>query len=125
MKSPPIPNTLGEFKQFIMRGNNNVYQQIFKQGVVEQQVSIYENKILVVAKHRRVPILKIIEESRTQLSEIIDRLLINKTKEILKDVLTTKCGLGVDLILKDYHPTKEISGTFIILDQDVKNYMTG
>ncbi len=124
VKSHTIPKTKFELKQCVMRENNQIYKDIFDRGVEEQQVSIYENKILLVAKHRRGPILKIIEESGSYLTSIVNQLLINKAKERLIDVLRNRYGLGVDLILKDYNPISEISGTFVILDKDVNHYVT-
>ncbi len=120
-----LPQTLGEFKQALMKEYNQVNQLIFKVGVIEQQVSVVENKILIIAKHKRIPVLEIIESSSDNLSVIIDRLLIEKYKNLLEMYLVERFGFRIQVILKDYHPEKEISGTIIILDQKVEEYLTG
>lgn len=117
-----LPNTLGEFKQEIMKECNRVYQMIFKVGVTGQQVTVIDDKIVIIAKHKRIPILEIIDASNESFAEVIDRILIEKYKEMLGKNLAERFGLKINLILKDYDPSKEISGTLIILEQKIENY---
>ncbi|WP_445487849.1 DUF2294 domain-containing protein [Niallia sp. 03133] len=120
-----LPRTLGELKQAIMKENNQVNQGIFKVGLIEQQVNIVDNKIIIIAKHKRIPVLEIIESSSDNLAEIIDRLLIEKYKSLLQKNLTERLHFTIELILKDYDSIKEISGTVIILDQKIEDYLAG
>ncbi len=120
-----LPRTLGELKQSIMRENNLVNQLIFKVGLTEQQISLMDNKIIIIAKHKRIPVLEIIESSSDSLAEIIDRLLIDKYKELLLRNLEEKLHFNVQLILKDYDSMKEISGTIIVLDKKIESYLAG
>ena len=120
-----LPRTLGELKQSIMRENNLVNQLIFKVGLTEQQISLIDNKIIIIAKHKRIPVLDIIESSSDSLAEIIDRLLIDKYKELLLRNLEEKLHFNVQLILKDYDSMKEISGTIIMLDKKMESYLAG
>ncbi|RYL90329.1 DUF2294 family protein [Sporolactobacillus sp. THM7-4] len=116
-----LPGTLGEFKQEIMKEYNSVNQMIFKVGVTEQKVSVFEDKIIIIAKHKRIPVLEIIDEANDILSEIIDRMLIEKSKEVLALNLMQRFGIRIKLILKDYDPLTEISGTLIILDEKLNS----
>lgn len=74
-----------------MKENNLVNQLIFKVGLTEQQISLIDNKIIIIAKHKRIPVLEIIESSSDNLAEIIDRLLIDKYKEMLLRNLEENC----------------------------------
>ncbi|MFT8320949.1 MAG: Na-translocating system protein MpsC family protein [Bacillus sp. (in: firmicutes)] len=120
-----LPRTLGELKQAIMKENNQVNQAIFKVGLIEQQISIVDSKIIILAKHKRIPVLEIIESSSDNLAEIIDRLLIEKYKSLLQKNLTERLHFTIELILKDYDSIKEISGTIIILNKKIEEYLAG
>lgn len=120
-----LPRTLGELKQSIMKENNLVNQLIFKVGLTEQHISLIDNKIIIIAKHKRIPVLEIIESSSDNLAEIIDRLLIDKYKEMLLRNLEEKLHFKVQLILKDYDSMREISGTIIMLDKKIESYLAG
>lgn len=120
-----LPRTLGEFKQAIMKEYNDVNQLIFKNGVIEQQVTVVENKIVIMAKHRRIPALKIIEDSSSELTKAIDRLLIDQYKIFLQERLEDRFQFKVNYILKDYCPKNEVSGTVILLEQQIDEYLAG
>jgi hypothetical protein len=117
-----LPTSLGEFKQGIMKEYNLVNQMVFKVGVTEQKVSVFEDKIIIVAKHKRIPVLEIIDEANNNLAEIVDRLLIEKSKELLASAITKEFGIHVALILKDYDPKKEVSGTLIVTNKKFNDY---
>lgn len=117
-----LPTSLGEFKQAIMKEYNLVNQMVFKVGVTEQKVSVFEDKIIIVAKHKRIPVLEIIDEANNNLAEIVDRLLIDKSKELLASAITKEFGIHVALILKDYDPKKEVSGTLIVTNKKFNDY---
>lgn len=108
-----------------MKENNQVNQCIFKVGLIEQQISLVDNKIIIIAKHKRIPVLEIIESSSDNLAEIIDRLLIEKYKSLLMKNLTERLHFNVQLILKDYDSIKEVSGTIIMLDKKIEDYLAG
>nr|WP_100486884.1 Na-translocating system protein MpsC family protein [Sporolactobacillus pectinivorans] len=114
-----LPVSLGEFKQELMKEYNLVNQMIFKVGVTEQKVSVFEDKVVIIAKHKRIPVLEIIDEADKNFSEVIDRLLIKRYKEVLAKNITRRFGIGVKLVLKDYDPRKEVSGTLIVLDENL------
>lgn len=88
-----LPPTLGDLKQAIMREYNQVNQMIFKVGVIEQKVNIFDNNILILAKHRRISVLKIIDESDGALSNTVDRILIEKSKALLQKILESDSDL--------------------------------
>lgn len=120
-----LPPTLGDLKQAIMREYNQVNQMIFKVGVIEQKVNIFDNNILILAKHRRISVLKIIDESDGALSNTVDRILIEKSKALLQKNFGERFGFEIQLIIKDYIASKEMSVTLILLDKNVEEYLTG
>ena len=79
-----------------MKQNNQVHQDIFKIGVLEQQVSLYENKIIIVAKSKRIPVLEIISESSKDVSQVIDRLVNVKYKQLLEQYFVEQFGFDID-----------------------------
>ncbi|MFT8872195.1 MAG: Na-translocating system protein MpsC family protein [Sporolactobacillus sp.] len=102
-----------------MKHYNLVNQMVFKVGVTEQKVSVFEDKIIIVAKHKRIPVLEILDEADKNLSGTVDRLLIERSKQLLAERIEQSFGIGVKLILKDYDPLKEVSGTLIFLDREL------
>lgn len=114
-----LQESLGLFKQEIMKHYNLVNQMVFKVGVTEQKVSVFEDKIIIVAKHKRIPVLEILDEADKNLSGTVDRLLIERSKQLLAERIEQSFGIGVKLILKDYDPLKEVSGTLIFLDREL------
>lgn len=119
------PRTLGDLKQAIMKEYNKVNQEIFNVGVTEQQISMVDNKIFLMAKHKRIPVLKIIDESNQSLSDAVDQILIEKFKMLFESSLRERFGFEVYFIFKDYDPLKEMGGTVIVLDKSIETYMTG
>lgn len=117
-----LPASLGEFKQQVMKVYNEVNQKVFKVGVTEQKVSVFEDKIIIVAKHKRIPALEIIDETNNNLAEIVDRLLIERSKELLAAAITEYFGIKVSLVFKDYDPKQEMSGTLIVTNQKFNEF---
>jgi hypothetical protein len=120
-----LPCSLGEFKQAVMKEYNHVNQLIFKNGVIEQKVTAIENKIIIMAKIKRTPALKIIEDSSSELIKAIDRLLFDQYKTLLKEQMEERFQFKICYILQDYSPNHEVSGTVIILEQQINDYLAG
>lgn len=72
---------MGEFKQEILRINNKVNMEVFKQGVLTQRVDVMHNRAVIVARNRRVSLLSLPYEMDKASTEVMDRTLINIFKQ--------------------------------------------
>ena len=61
---------MGEFKQEILRINNKVNMEVFKQGLLTQRVDVMHNRAVIVAKNRRVSLLSLPYEMDRASTEI-------------------------------------------------------
>ena len=68
---------MGEFKQEILRINNKVNMEVFKQGVLTQRVDVMHNRAVIVARNRRVSLLSLPYEMDKASTEVMDRTLMN------------------------------------------------
>lgn len=55
--------TAGELKQDILRVYNAINKKIFNVGVKQQKVDFVGNKIIIVSRNSRVPVLKLLDEN--------------------------------------------------------------
>ena len=67
---------MGEFKQEILRINNKVNMEVFKQGVLTQRVDVMHNRAVIVARNRRVSLLSLPYEMDKASTEVMDRTQI-------------------------------------------------
>nr|WP_281169056.1 Na-translocating system protein MpsC family protein [Gracilibacillus lacisalsi] len=112
-------------KQNLMKQNNQVHQDIFKIGLIEQHVTLIENKIIIVSKNKRIPVLNIIYETSKDVSHMIERLVNINYKEQLEKKLVEHFDFDIEIVLRDYDPTKNMNVTIIILSNNITNYVTG
>nr|WP_275983905.1 Na-translocating system protein MpsC family protein [Paenibacillus hamazuiensis] len=107
-------------KQEIIKIYNSINQEIFGIGIKSQKIDIAGDKVFIFATHKRIPALKILDESHRSITASVDSLLMEANKKMLKEQLEKTLGLKVRLVLKDYDPVTEYSGTVIVLDQPVE-----
>jgi uncharacterized protein YbcI len=105
---------LGVLKQEIIKIYNSINQEIFGTGIKSQKIEISGEKVFIFATHKRIPALKILDEANRSLTASVDMLLMEANKKMLKEQLEQALGLEVKLVLKDYDPKTEYSGTVII-----------
>ncbi|KAB7705606.1 DUF2294 family protein [Bacillus aerolatus] len=115
--------TAGPFKQELIKDYNNINLRMFDIGVKRQRIDIVGDKVLILAYHKRIPTLKYLDEVNRSVTRMTDIAILDTYKEHLKNIFEEKYGMKVLSILKDYDPFTELSGTIIILDQDVSAYM--
>ncbi|MCT2537115.1 hypothetical protein NC661_05910 [Aquibacillus koreensis] len=108
-----------------MKQNNQVHQDIFKAGVLEQQVSFMENKIIILARNKRIPVLEIISEASTDTSQLIDRIVNLKYKKLLEVRLVERFNFDIEIVLRDYDPTKGMNVAIIVLKRNIEEYLAG
>lgn len=110
---------MGEFKQEILRINNKVNMEVFKQGVLTQRVDVMHNRAVIVARNRRVSLLSLPYEMDKASTEVMDRTLINIFKQRFIQLMQEELGLTVIAHLKDYDPALEISASVTFFDRQV------
>ncbi|WP_237167761.1 Na-translocating system protein MpsC family protein [Paenibacillus yonginensis] len=113
----------GDFKQEILRIYNAINKKMFNAGVKQQKVDFVGNKIIILSKNARVPVLKLLDESYPQTTRQLDLLLFQLIKQEIKEELRKQFQLNTVTVLKDYDTETELSGTIIILERDVEDYL--
>ncbi len=119
-----MKQTVGSFKQELIKDYNEINLRLFDIGVKSQKVEIVGDKILIFANHKRIPSLKYLDEINRFVTRITDIALIDSYKDHLGKILKEKYGMNVLSILRDYDPEIEIAGTIIILDRDASAYIS-
>jgi uncharacterized protein YbcI len=111
---------LGVLKQEIIKIYNSINQEIFGIGIKTQKIEISGDKVFIFATHKRIPALKILDEANRSLTASVDCLLMEANKKMLKEQLESALGLKVRLVLKDYDPVTEYSGTVILFEEVIE-----
>jgi len=114
---------MGEFKQEILRINNKVNMEVFKQGLLTQRVDILHNRAVIVAKNRRVSLLSLPYEMDKASTEIMDRTLINIFKQHFIRLMKEELGVTVVAHLKDYDPDIEVSVSVTFFEKPVEELL--
>lgn len=115
--------TAGEFKQELLRVYNAINKKIFNVGVKQQKVDFVGNKIMIVSRNRRVPVLKLLDENYPLSTRQLDHLLFQVFKQEIRESLEAQFQLKIIAILKDYDAETEYSGTIVFLEKDVESYL--
>ncbi|WP_237690733.1 Na-translocating system protein MpsC family protein [Paenibacillus caui] len=115
--------TAGEFKQDLLRIYNTINQKLFNVGVKQQKVDFVGNKIVIISKNSRVPVLKLLDANYPLSTRQLDHLLFQLFKQEIKQALEEQFQLNIVTILKDYDTETELSGTIIFLERDVECYL--
>ncbi|QRG66250.1 Na-translocating system protein MpsC family protein [Brevibacillus choshinensis] len=119
----PLVLSAGQFKQELTKVYNEVNLQLFQIGVKRLRVDFVGDRILFMTYHRRVPAIRSVDEKNRELTRMMDILLIDEFKVLLKERLEVKYEIKVVSILKDYDPETELSATVVVLDQNVETYL--
>ncbi|WP_438431513.1 Na-translocating system protein MpsC family protein [Gorillibacterium sp. sgz500922] len=114
----------GAAKQEILRIYNAINQKIFSAGVKQQRVDFLDNKILIMSRNSRVPILKLLDGDHPNDTRRIDQLLSQVFKREIRQALEQRFQLNIVAILKDYDAETEFSGTVVVLERDIGTYLT-
>lgn len=115
---------MGEFKQEILRINNEVNMTVFSQGLLAQRAEVFGDKVLIVAKNRRVRALHLVDELDRKATEAMDRALIYQHKRLFIEEVQRQLGLTVLSHLKDYDPKLEISISVSIFEKPVEELIS-
>ncbi|WP_098742666.1 DUF2294 domain-containing protein [Paenibacillus sp. EZ-K15] len=115
--------TAGELKQDILRVYNAINKKIFNVGVKQQKVDFVGNKIIIVSRNSRVPVLKLLDENYPLSTRQLDHLLFQVFKQEVKASLEQQFQFKIISILKDYDAETEFSGTIVFLEKEVEAYL--
>ena len=110
---------MGEFKQEILRINNKVNMEVFRQGLLTQRADVCGDKVLIVAKNRRVAMLSLLDGMDKSTIEIMDRLLIAKFKKRFIEEMELELGVKVVAHMKDYDPDLELSASITFFEKPI------
>lgn len=109
---------VGQVKQRTLRVYNSVNQQVSGVGVREVRADFLGPRILITARHHRIPALKVLDEDRRDLTRSVDIAVIDAFKALLVRELSEELGVPVVSVLKDYDPATEIAFTLIVFERD-------
>jgi len=115
--------TAGELKQDLLRVYNAINKKIFNVGVKQQKVDFVGNKIIIVSRNSRVPVLKLLDENYPLSTRQLDHLLFQVFKQEIKASLEEKFPFKIISILKDYDAETEYSGTIVFLEKEIETYL--
>lgn len=115
--------TLGELKQALTRDYNLINSRLFSTGVVTLKIDIVDEKIFMLAVHKRVVPLQIVSEQSALVADIADYYLVRLFKSQLKEILTKNYQFEVSSIFKDYDRDDELSSTVVLLKNEVQAYL--
>ena len=109
---------MGEFKQEVLRINNKVNMEVFKQGLLSQRIDVFRNEVVITAKNRRVNVLAFGALDK-QTTDMMDRALIVRHKKVFAEMMRDELGVTVLSHLKDYDPDLEISASVTIFEKNI------
>lgn len=111
----------GQFKQALMKEYNDINKSIFAMGVREFSVECIGNKIILMSKSGRPPVLGELDKNYPLDSLHVNELLITIFKRKIKERFQEKFHLNIVAIFKDYDIESEYSITVIVLSSNVEN----
>ena len=109
---------MGEFKQEVLRINNKVNMELFKQGLLSQRINVFRNEVVITAKNRRLNALAVAALDK-QTTATMDRALISCYKRVFIDTIERELGVKVLAHLKAYDPDLEISASVTIFEKNI------
>ncbi len=115
--SPKIE--LRTLKRDIAQVYNRVNQEFYATGVRSQRVDVYDDRIIIFAKHKRVTAFKALSKNFGELTTYADAALIVEFKLKLKQLVEDATGLKVKSVLKDYDPKSEDATCVVIFDEEI------
>lgn len=96
---------------------NEVNQEIFSVGVHDQKVDIVDNKVIILARTKRLPALNALGGEHSELVLALDSALSSSYKKRLKEKLEFLFDINVTSLFRDYDPHTEKSCAVIYFDK--------
>jgi hypothetical protein len=114
---------LGDFKQEIIKINNQVNEEMYGRGLDWQKIDILGDKIIILALNRRISVLKHLDDKDTFTARLMDLALLNEFKIRFKRTFEEATGLKIRTVLKDYDPVNQLAATMIITVEPVEEFL--
>ena len=105
----------GTFKQEVMRINNVINQELFGVGLLWQKVELSDDRVLIIAKNRRVRALTAIDGRDSLTTRLIDIALLEEYKRRFLEAIKRRFPLPFRALLKDYDPVEELAFSLLLL----------
>lgn len=115
--------SLGNLKQALTKDYNRVNTKIFATGVVSLKIDILQDKILMMATHKRIAALRYLNEASSSISDLADYYLLESFKRELKQLLLDEYGFNIVSVFKDYDTQSELALTVILLSDPIEKYI--
>lgn len=115
--------TLGDFKQEIIKINNQINEEMYGRGLDWQKIDIVGDKIIILALNRRISVLKHIDEKDAFTARLMDLALLNEFKVRFISCFEEKFHLKVRSVLKDYDPVNQLAATIIITVEPIEEFL--
>jgi len=109
-----------QLKQEIIKIYNTVNQELFGIGIKSQRIEIMGDKVFIYAVHKRIPALKILDETQRLLTRTVDSSIIEANKQLLASKIEETLALPVHVIFKDYDPRTEMALTVIVFKEPIE-----
>ena len=112
-------SSLGHLKQEIIRAYNAINQEMYVGGVRQQRAEILGDKILILAEHKRIPVLSVLDTLAPDVAQLADIALVRENKRKLAEVLESIVGIQVLTVLKDYDPATTLAATLVVFEHPI------
>jgi hypothetical protein len=111
---------IGEFKQKLLKINNQVNQDLYGMGLMWQKIDIIEDRIIIVAGNKRIPALAKIDDKSAFTTRLMDLALLNEFKIRLREEFENNFPYKIKSVMKDYDPKAQLAATIIILENPLE-----
>jgi uncharacterized protein YbcI len=98
---------------------NEINKEIFSRGVHDQKIDIVDNKVIILARTKRLPALNGLEGEHSELVLALDSALSSRYKKRLKEKLEFLFDINVTFLFRDYDPHTEQSCAVIYFDKRI------
>ncbi|HWO96566.1 MAG TPA: Na-translocating system protein MpsC family protein [Bacillus sp. (in: firmicutes)] len=95
---------------------NEVSKEIFSTGVHDQKIHIVEDKILILARTKRIPALDALSDEHSELVLSLDSALSARYKKLLKEKLQLALDMKITSVFRDYDPAQGTACTVICFE---------
>lgn len=116
-------DSIGSLKQSLTKDYNRINAKIFSTGVISLKIDIFQDKIFMLATHKRLAALSYLSKESIYISDLADYYLLESFKKELKCILVNDYGFDVVSVFKDYDTKSELSSTVIVLSDAIDNYL--
>lgn len=116
-------SSIGVLKQHLAKDYNRVNMCIFAGGVISVKIDIIQDKILILANHKRIAALEYLSKENSIVSDLADNYLVKSFKKEFNKILVNDYGFDILSLFKDYDAQSELSLTTIYLKDSIEYYI--